>query len=425
MTIFIDVTGFGIVLPLLPYYAAALGVGETALGALVASFALMQVISSPILGRLSDRTGRRPVLILSIITSIASFILFALANSFWMLLLSRIVAGLASEISVAQAYIADITEEKDRAKGMGRVGAAHGAGFIIGPAMGGFLSTYGFSTAGWAAALLALVNLLFVILFLPESRNHTQENPKNKSSLNLLKGLEQTLTFPFMGSILLILFIISFAFSSFPVVMPLLAMSFFGIGSLEMSYFFVYVGLVQIVFQGFVVGKMANKIGEEKLMIFGLTVMTLGILFMAIFPNLAFFFILSTVVLIGFGALNTSIPSYISKVTSKEKQGGTLGVTQSISGIARVPGPIIGGAIFEYAGASAPFLLSALLLIVATTFSIRITTMKPAKSTQTKEGRQQYLTKNTRKWTLKLTKRASYRLVLLFIWNHLKTLFIS
>lgn len=374
MTIFIDVTGFGIILPLLPYYAVTLGVSSTALGILVASFALMQVISSPILGRLSDGIGRRPVLILSIVTSVASFTLFALANSFWVLLLSRIVAGLATEISVAQAYIADITEQKERAKGMGRVGAAHGAGFIIGPAMGGFLSTYGFSVAGWAAALLALVNLIFVILFLPESKNHAQEDLKIELSTGLLRGLGETLNFPFMGSLLLILFIISFAFSSFPVVMPLLAMSFFGLGSFEMSYFFVYVGLVQIVFQGFVVGKLANKMGEKKLMVFGLTFMTLGVLFMALFPSLAFFLILSTLVFIGFGALNTSIPSYITKITSAGKQGGTLGVTQSISGIARVPGPLIGGAIFEYAGTFAPFLLSALLLIVATAFSVRIVT---------------------------------------------------
>ncbi len=374
MTIFIDVTGFGIILPLLPYYAVTLGVSSTALGILVASFALMQVISSPILGRLSDGIGRRPVLILSIVTSVASFTLFALANSFWVLLLSRIVAGLATEISVAQAYIADITEQKERAKGMGRVGAAHGAGFIIGPAMGGFLSTYGFSVAGWAAALLALVNLIFVILFLPESKNHAKEDLKIELSTGLLRGLGETLSFPFMGSLLLIMFIISFAFSSFPVVMPLLAMSFFGLGSFEMSYFFVYVGLVQIVFQGFVVGKLANKMGEKKLMVFGLTFMTLGVLLMALFPSLAFFLLLSTLVFIGFGALNTSIPSYITKITSAGKQGGTLGVTQSISGIARVPGPLIGGAIFEYAGTFAPFLLSALLLIVATAFSVRIVT---------------------------------------------------
>lgn len=152
ITIFIDVTGFGIVLPLLPYYAATFRVGSTALGILVASFALMQFISSPILGRLSDDNGRRPILLLSILTSVVSFAFFALANSFWMLLISRVVAGLATEIGVAQAYIADITEEQDRAIGMGRVGAIHGAGFIIGPALGGFLSTYGFSAAGWVAS---------------------------------------------------------------------------------------------------------------------------------------------------------------------------------------------------------------------------------------------------------------------------------
>ncbi|UCH02119.1 MAG: MFS transporter, partial [Candidatus Bathyarchaeota archaeon] len=236
ITIFIDVTGFGIVLPLLPYYAATFGVGSTALGVLVASFALMQFISSPLLGRLSDKIGRRPILLFSILTSVASFVFFAIANSFWMLLVSRIVAGLATEIGIAQAYIADITVDKDRATGMGKVGAIHGAGFIIGPALGGFMSTYGFSAAGWVAALLAVINLLFVLFFLPESMSPIQKNKSLNTRNGLLASLLSTLSRPLMGSVLVILFVMSFAFSAFPVIMPLLAMMFFGLGSVEMSF---------------------------------------------------------------------------------------------------------------------------------------------------------------------------------------------
>ena len=193
ITIFIDVIGFGIVLPLLPYYAVTFNVGSTALGLLVTSFSLMQFISSPILGRLSDRIGRRPILLISILTSVVSFIFFAIANSFWMLLISRIVAGLATEIGIAQAYIADIMDEKERLVGMGRVGAIHGAGFIIGPAIGGFLSTYSFSAAGMVAALLAAVNLDFVFFFLPESLDLSQNDRVSTTRTGVLMNLQGVL----------------------------------------------------------------------------------------------------------------------------------------------------------------------------------------------------------------------------------------
>lgn len=373
MTVFIDVTGFGIVFPLLPFYAALFKAGSVALGFVVASFALMQFISSPILGRTSDKFGRRPVLLFSILTSVASFLLFALANSFLMLLLSRIVAGLATEVGVAQAYISDVTTEGERTRGMGKIGAAQGAGFIIGPAIGGFLSNYGFSAAGFAAALLALFNLCFAFFFLPETKKVTQNSgTRFNGNKGFLRKLSNNFSKPMIGSVLVILFIMSLAFSAFPVIMPLLAISFFDISSFDMSIFFVYMGLVQIVFQGLIVGRLAVKIGEEKLLAIGSPLMTVGVLFMALLPNLGVFLFLSTIMMIGVGILSTTIPSFISKRISPNERGGILGVTQSVSSIARVPGPLIGGFIFEFAGAAAPFLLSALLLLVATALGIRI-----------------------------------------------------
>jgi len=371
MTIFIDITGFGIVIPLLPFYTEVFQAGSIALGVLVSSFALMQVVSSPILGRLSDRIGRRPILLLSILTSIGSFVLFALANSFIMLLFSRIIAGLATEVSVAQAYISDITEENERAKGMGRVGAAHGAGFIIGPALGGFLSTYSFSAAGFAAAALALINFVFAFFFLPESRTQ-KENEDAHPKSSFLKGLTNTLSKPFMSSILVILFVMSLAFSAFPVVMPLLAISFFGLKSNTMSFFFVYFGLVQIVFQGLIVGRIAKKVGEKKLIALGLLLMTTGIFFMAVFPNLIIFLIITTIMVSGSGILQTAIPSFISKVALANERGGVLGIIQGVSSIARVPGPLIGSVIVEVAGVVAPFFFSAFILLIPTILGIRI-----------------------------------------------------
>jgi multidrug resistance protein len=376
MTIFIDITGFGIILPLLPFYVDAFQAGSTALGVLVTSFALMQFIFSPILGRLSDHYGRRPVLLLSILTSVMSFLLFALANSFFMLLLSRIIAGLATEIGVAQAYISDVTSEKERTKWMGRMGAAHGAGFIIGPALGGYLSTYGFPAAGFTAAAIALLNLVFAFFFLPESKTTIKDEEESEASSSRFSGIISALSKPMMSSLLAIQFIMSLAFAAFPVIMPLLAISQFGLSSSTMSFFFIYVGLIQIVFQGFIVGKLASKLGDEKLIPLGSLLMTVGILFMAVYPIYYIFIALTTIMMIGIGILGTAIPSVISKNTSKSEQGGTLGVTQSVSSIARIPGPLLGGFVFEFAGLGAPFFLSAFMLAIATILGVRINLKK-------------------------------------------------
>jgi multidrug resistance protein len=376
MTIFIDITGFGIILPLLPFYVEAFHAGSTALGVLVTSFAFMQFLFSPILGRLSDRYGRRPILLLSILTSVISFLLFALADSFFMLLLSRIIAGLATEIGVAQAYISDVTSEKERTKWMGRMGAAHGAGFIIGPALGGFLSTYGFPAAGFVAAAIALLNLVFAFFFLPESKTTLNDEEESEASSSRFNGIMSVFSKPLMSSLLTIQFIMSLAFAAFPVIMPLLAISQFGLSSSTMSFFFIYVGLIQIVFQGFIVGKLASKFGDEKLIPLGSLLMTVGVLFMAVFPIYYVFIALTTIMMIGIGFLGTAIPSVISKRTSQSTQGGTLGVTQSVSSIARIPGPLIGGFVFEFAGIGAPFFLSAFILAIATILGVRINLKK-------------------------------------------------
>jgi predicted MFS family arabinose efflux permease len=372
MTVFIDVTGFGMVLPLLPFYASEFGAGSTALGVLVASFAFMQFIFTPILGRVSDTMGRRPILLLSILTSVISFLLFALADSYLILLLSRIVAGSATELGVAQAYMSDITSLQDRTAGMGRIGAAHGAGFIIGPAIGGFLSTYHYSTAGFVAAALALINLAFAFLLLPESKPADSSPNGSSDGPGRLTRILRFLASPTIGLLLTILFIMSLAFSAFPVIMPLLAISLFGLSSSDMSLFFVYIGVVQIIFQGVIVGRLAARLGEAQLVPIGALLMTLGVLFMAIFPHLLLFLILSTIMVSGIGVLSTTIPSFISKRTARHEQGQILGVTQSISSIARVPGPIIGGLFYEFAGIQAPFYLSATLLFVATLIGIHI-----------------------------------------------------
>ena len=373
MTLFIDATGFGIVFPLLPSYAIAFQVGSATLSILFASFAFMQFISAPILGRISDRVGRKPVLIISILTSLASFLLFAFADSFFMLLLSRVIAGFATEAGVAQGYIADITSPKKRAAGIGKVGAAHGAGFIMGPAIGGLLSPYGFSAPGFAAAFLTLINLAFVILFLPESlrkedRLQSAQGPNTGFIQRILVALAKPLT----GTALTIFFIVFLSFSALPVIGPLITMAFFGFTETEIAYIFVYIGIIQIVMQGFVIGRLTERFGEEKLITFGPLLMALGLSLMPVFRNFIIHMFALAMVSSSSGMMRTIVPSFISKRTHVNEQGGTLGVTSSVASIATVPGPLIGGFLFEFAGLPAPFLTSAALLIIAFLIGYRV-----------------------------------------------------
>ena len=374
MTLFVDAIGFGIIVPLLPFYTETLQVGSAALGVLVASFAIMQFLFSPLLGRISDNAGRKPVLVISILVSTVSYVIFGFADSFLLLLLSRVIAGIATETAVAQAYITDITTEKNRAAGIGKVTAAHGAGFIIGPAIGGFLSVYGFWAPGFAAALLTLVNLLFVLFFLPETNRNRHINktatpkPANGSKSKIFDALKK----PVVGSVLVIHFVVFLAFSAVPVIVPLLAIAYFAWGSTEMSYLFIYIGTVQILLQSFAIGRLTQRFSEENLIVVGPVLLIAGLVSMSLIPNVVAFFAAMTLVASGSGIMRTVVPSFLSRLTPADEQGGMLGIASSVLSIATVPGPLIGGFLFEVAGTTAAFFGSSAILTVGLLFSFRV-----------------------------------------------------
>ncbi|MFC1486377.1 MFS transporter [Thermoproteota archaeon] len=373
LTVFIDVTGFGIIIPLLPFYATEFQAGPAALGVLIASFAIMQFFFSPILGKASDKMGRKPILLLSLLISFVSFTIFSFANSYVMLLFSRIIAGLATERAVAQAYIADVTDQKSRTKEMGKIGAAFGAGFIIGPALGGSLSIYGFSVPGYAAMILTVINILFVISFLPEPQRLKEKTIEITSGISgYLRGLDNSLRKPLLGPTLLILFIVTLAFSTIPVIVPLLGIDFFNFNSLELSYVFIYIGLIQIVMQGFLINSLSKRLGEEKLIALGPILMAAGIILMPIFQNLAVFYFTNALLAAGFGLINTSIPAFLSKRISLNEQGSILGIAGSVASIANIPGPLIIGFVYDFAGSFVPFFISAVMLAVAFLIGCRV-----------------------------------------------------
>jgi len=373
LTVFIDITGYGIIIPLLPFYADEFQAGPAALGILIASFAIMQFFFSPLLGKASDKIGRKPILLLSLLLSFIGFTIFSFANSYLMLLFSRIIAGMATERAVAQAYIADITDQKSRTKELGKIGAALGAGFIIGPAMGGALSTYGYSIPGYAAMILTSINIFSVISFLPEPQRQKEKTPENAEiRLGYLQGLLDSLKKPLLGPTLAILFIVTVAFSTIPVIVPLLSIDYFNFSSLELSFVFIYIGLVQIVMQGFLIDMLSRRLGDEKLIALGPILMAVGTILMPSFQNVIIFFLGNSLLAAGFGMINTSIPAFLSKRISLNEQGGILGIAGSVASIANIPGPLIIGFIYAFAGSFIPFLISAVILTTAFLLGCRV-----------------------------------------------------
>ena len=369
LTVFIDMTGYGIIIPLLPFYTNEFQAGPSALGILIASFAIMQFFFSPLLGRVSDSKGRKPILLLSLFLSFVGFTIFSFANSFLMLLLSRIIAGVATERAVAQAYIADITDEKNRTKELGKIGAAFGAGFIIGPAMGGVLSTFSYATAGYAAMFLTLVNIFFVFFFLSEPN---REREQSIEISGYLKGFRDSIKKPLLGSTLLILFIVTFAFSTIPVIVPLLGLELFNFDSFQLSIVFIYIGLIQIVMQGFLISLLSKRFGEEKLIALGPTLMAIGVIVMPVFQNLVIFYLANSLLAAGFGLINTSIPAFLSKRSSGSEQGSVLGILSSVASIANIPGPLIIGVVYDVAGSFVPFAFSSIMLAIAFLVACRV-----------------------------------------------------
>jgi len=372
-TIFVDATGYAMIRPLMSFYALSFNVGAFALGILMNMFALMQFIFSPILGRLSDKYGRRSLLLASISISSFSFLLFTIANSFWMLLLSRTISGMATEIPIAQAYMADITTNEKRTAGLGKVRAAFSAGVIIGPSIGGFLSVFGYWVPGVLTIALTIINLIMVYFFLPETRVIVKKNKmQTTKKIGFIKNLKNVFKKPLIPSLLLIYFIVVLSFAAIPVLIPLITIDFFNFNEIQLSFVFMVIGIMQFITQGFFMGMLSEKIGEGKLIIIGIIFVFIGTLLMPIIPIVIVFYILIALLSTGGGFVRTSIPSLISKLSSEDEQGGFLGLAQSVVSFAFIPGPLIAGYLYEFIDIPAPFFFSAILLLGSFVLSFKI-----------------------------------------------------
>jgi len=370
VTVFIDLIGFGIILPLLPFYAEHFGANALLVGLLSTSFSLMQFLFAPVWGRLSDRVGRRPVILAGLLGSSISYLTFGLAQSLPILFLSRILAGIAgANISTAQAYIADSTPPEQRAKGMGLIGAAYGLGFTVGPAIGGLLSQYGYATPAFFASALALANFGAAWWLLPESRNRSDRSHRAERGLNWQR-LRTGLQHPELGVFLILFFISTFAFANLEATFALMTARKFGFDARANGYLFAYIGVIITIVQGGLTGRLAKRFGERRLISAGLFCMIFGLGLLPYSPGLKSLLLVLIVLIVGHGATNPSISSLVSQAASTEDQGGILGVAQSLASLARILGPIWGGFTFDAFGFQYPYLTGSLFMAVAFSLSL-------------------------------------------------------
>jgi DHA1 family tetracycline resistance protein-like MFS transporter len=347
-TVFIDLVGFGIVIPVLPFYAEGTAFGATprTVGLLFASYSIMQLIFSPVLGSLSDKYGRRPVLLISIIGTGIGFLILGFATTVLMLFAGRILDGITGgNISTAQAYIADVTTKENRAKGMGLIGAAFGLGFIFGPAIGGILSQWGIHVPFFFAASLCFANAILLFFTLPETV--TPDHPAKNAAAGGRSWRQVWLSLkePRLAFVLVIYFLFIVAFSIMTTSFSLYTMFRFGYDAQHTGYLFAYVGLIAVIIQGGLIGRLVKRFGELPLVIFGAFCFAIS-LFAVPFVGpaaggLAALLIGGGVFSMGNSLATPALTSLASKSVGPEQQGAVLGVTQSTASLARAVGPSI------------------------------------------------------------------------------------
>jgi len=357
LIVMVDVLGLTIILPLLPFYAERLGASPTLVGLLVSTYAACQLIAGPVLGQISDRMGRRPLLLVSQMGTFIGFLILAWAGTLWVVFLSRVIDGLtAGNLSLAQAYISDVTKPEDRAKAFGVIGVAFGIGFLIGPAISGFLSTYSYQYPIFAAAALSLTSILSTYFLLPGAPVIAEAEKRDGPPLPAGRRLRvldwgNYATYfkrPALAQLLWEFFAFAFSFAIFMSGFALFAERRFTwnghpFGVKEVGYIFAYVGFLGIILQGGLIGRLVKRFGETKLVSAGFISATVGFALIGFMYHLPGLLVASTLASFGTGVLRPALTSLITQHAGREEQGIVLGLTQSLMSIAQIIAPVIGG----------------------------------------------------------------------------------
>jgi MFS transporter, DHA1 family, tetracycline resistance protein len=399
LTVFIDLIGFGIIVPLIPSYSEHLGARGFVIGLIFASFSAMQFVFAPIWGRLSDRHGRRPILLISTAGAAASYVLFArgtgLENhtaALWLIVVSRLFAGMCGgNITVAQAYIADITPPAERSKKMGLIGMAFGLGFILGPFIGGVsLRHLGDTGPGWVAAALCAANFLLALFILTESHRPDSAQAPPRPHLD---QWAHTLRQPKVGLLVIVFFLATFCFSCFESTLPLLVGANFHLdfkrdatSASTIAYLFVYCGLIGALVQGGAIGRLVKRMGEPRLIALSLALTAVSFLWIPYLKGasqlswkvllqhegMPWVWLLLALALLSVGTSLTRPPLFglLSNLTPAHEQGATIGVAQAAGSLARILGPVFATALLVYSP-PLPYLICAAVLLATTVLTVQ------------------------------------------------------
>ena len=360
LTIFVNLVGFGIIIPLLPFYAQTFGATPLVIGLLFASFSLSQLLASPVLGDLSDRLGRRPILIFSLIGTAVSFAMLAVAHSLTMLFAARIVDGLSGgNITTARAYIGDITTEENRARAFGFLGAAFGLGFIVGPGLGGLFSHISYTAPIWAAAGLTLVATAMAWLWLPETVHRAKAGTGNP--FRYLPGLLQR---PLVRRALAIDFLYWLSFAVFQTTFALFAARRFGFDAPKTGYFFAAFGVLGAVIQGGLIRPIVRRLGDRPTFLLGLVFSATGLIACTAAHSVGAFALALVPLAFGIGLGHPTVASLVSLIAGSDEQGRVQGAAGAVESLGRAIGPIWGNASLERLGESTPYLSAAVILLL-------------------------------------------------------------
>ena len=363
VVVFVDLLGFGMVIPVMPLYAERLGASEAWTGLLSTGYSAMQFVFAPIWGRLSDRIGRRPVLLASIAMTALAFLLYGLAGSFVVLLLSRLFAGAATaNIAIARAFVADVTPPEGRAKGMGIIGAAFGLGFVLGPAIGGVLSHRSLALPGLAAAGLAALNGVAAYFILPEPE---QRSVREEARRNRFADFLTEMGRPGIRRVIFIYFLTVLAFSAMESTYAFLSRQRYGIDEAHVSWLFAYIGVIVVIVQGGLIGPLTRALGEQRLLVMGLALQALALAALPFAGNVAGLMIATAPLAVGSGLSQPALSSLLSRKARRDDQGGTLGIGESAAAFGRIIGPEAGTFTFGRFSMAAPYVGGAAIMALA------------------------------------------------------------
>ncbi len=346
LTCFIDILGFGIVIPVLPLYAEHFGATAMQIGWLVGIFSLAQFFFAPVWGKVSDRFGRKPVLLFGLLGTVVGYVLMGLASSVMMLFVARLIDGISgANIGAAQAYLADISAPEDRAKAMGLLGAAFGLGFVFGPALGGWASVaFNYAAPMFIAAALSLVNFFFVIFCLPESRRANSEGPESEPMFpNLFEHVERATYAWSLASY----FLVIVGFSMMTALFALMLFHRFGLDALHTGYILAGLGLLGVIIQGGLIGRLVRRFGEGSVALAGAVSMCAGLCALALSTRVGAMFAAAAAVGIGNSLLMPTLSALASRSAESNWQGRALGVMQSSGSLARWVGPMLAGSLLS------------------------------------------------------------------------------